>query len=51
MTADPLIELFAESLAGKTDGEIELIAHGSPAVHFACYCRIRDKNNAEIGLR
>jgi hypothetical protein len=48
MTADPLIELFAESLAGKTDGEIELIAHGSPAVHFACYCRIRDKNNAEI---
>lgn len=46
--ADDLTERFADSLTGKTDEEIEALAYLSPAVHFACFVTIRDKNNRPI---
>lgn len=45
MTVDPLIDAFRETLAGKTPQDIELLAVRSPAVHFSCYCTIRNKEN------
>lgn len=43
-----LEERFAASMAGLTDAELEALAHESPAVHFACFCRIPDKNKKII---
>ena len=43
--ADALVAKFVESLRGLNDEELEALAYRSPAVHFASYVRIRDKNN------
>ncbi|GAA5117107.1 hypothetical protein JIN84_17900 [Luteolibacter yonseiensis] len=48
MEADSISERFAESLRGKTADELQLMALTSPAVHFACFVTIRDKNNEVI---
>jgi len=45
---DTLETEFAALLRDKSDEEIETLAYNSPAVHFACYCQIRDKNNDVI---
>lgn len=45
LPADDIRERFAASLEGKTEEEIEVLALLSPAVHFACYVTIRNKNN------
>jgi hypothetical protein len=39
---------FANLLVNSTEDEIEALAYNSPAVHFACYCSIRDKDNRVI---
>lgn len=46
--ADTLETEFAALLRDRTDEEIETLAFGSPAVHFAVYCQIRDKNNEVV---
>jgi hypothetical protein len=48
MEADAISKSFAESLRGKTADELQLMALTSPAVHFACFVTIRDKNNEVI---
>jgi len=46
--ADDLVKRFADSLVGKTEEDILALAYKSPAVHFACFVTIRDKNNRPI---
>lgn len=48
MTASDTITRFSSLLSSATSEEIEAMALVSPAVHFACYVTIRDKNNAII---
>jgi hypothetical protein len=45
---DPLEIKFADTLRGNTEDELELLAFNSPAVHFATYVTIRDKDNKAI---
>lgn len=45
MTAKQETDRFAARLANATADEIEALALVSPAVHFSCYCTIRDKDN------
>ena len=46
--ADPICQRFAESISGKTPEELIDLAYSSPAIHFACFCTIRDKDNRVI---
>ena len=48
MKASETIRRFAERLNQATAEEIEVMAYQSPAVHFAIYTTIRDKNNQTI---
>ena len=50
MTNDPdhLIADFADLVRNRTDQELLDICYASPAAHFACFCKIRDKNNVII---
>ena len=48
MEADEISKRFAERLRGKTADELQLMALQSPAVHFACFVTIKDKNNKVI---
>lgn len=43
--ADPLEIAFAAAIRDRTPAELEALALKSPAIHFACFCTIRDKNN------
>lgn len=48
MTAQQETAKFAALLATASEEEIEAMALISPAVHFACYTTIRDKDNRDI---
>ena len=48
MTKDPIEERFLATIAGKSEDEIKALALASPAVHFACFCTIKDKENRVI---
>lgn len=47
-TAKAEVDRFSSYLATASREDIEAMATRSPAVHFACYCTIRDKDNKEI---
>lgn len=44
VSSDPLEAHFADLLREATQEQIEVLALKSPAVHFACYTQIEDKN-------
>ena len=48
MTKDRITERFDETLAGKPEAELIALALVSPAIHFALYTTIRDKDNRTI---
>lgn len=48
ITISPIEQHFADSISGKTPEELQAMAYSSPAVHFACFCTIKDKNNEVI---
>jgi hypothetical protein len=48
MTAKETIQRFAARLASATEEEIPVMAFTSPAVHFAHYMKIRNKDNRLI---
>lgn len=45
---DPIIWRFRAALEGKEPEEIEELAYLSPAVHFACFVTIKNKQNDTI---